>query len=426
MAAATNWIPNRNNTNMNARRETTAKPIATRIFQMVMLGNVAGLIIILGFAWWSLELLESTSIEQDRRSEIEYFQQYGDKTKPHHSQSSQMITVFQPTHQHNKDELPVIFRNIQIPFEGEIEFLGQDYSVITYSLPEGTLYIAESLKLFEQREETLICSILILALIIFVTSLALAYTASRKISRPILGFTQQLDRLQLGSNSISIPEEFEDAELNQIAHAVNTLIQQLEENLQREKALVSMASHELRTPVAVILGAAGVIESRGQLSPDDQVTLQRIITAAHDMGDNIRSLLALVRKTREAEPDKPVDLAALLGSLCDNYALENPANANRLHFEQATANTMRTTDKTIVRILLHNLISNALSHTHGQVRVVLRDDSIDIIDQGNMWNGSHGSGLGLYIVNLACEALGWRTQDLPHDNNHCIRVCFGP
>lgn len=425
MVAATNSTPNRNNNQMNTPL-TTARPIAARIFQMVMLGNVTGLIIVLGFAWWSLELLESTSIEQDRRSEIEYFQHYGDKTKPHHSQSSQIITVFQPIGQQNREELPVIFRDIPVPFEGEIEFLGQDYSVVTCKLPEGMLYIAENLRLFEQREEKLISSILVLALIIFLTSLALAYSASRRISRPILGFTQQLDQLQTGSNSVVIPENFEDAEVNQIARAVNTLIRELEDNLKREKALVSMASHELRTPVAVILGAAGVIESRGQLSPEDQVTLQRIINAAHDMSDNIRSLLALVRKTREAQSEKPFDIASLLISLHDNYSLENPANAPRLHIEQATSQTTLSADKTIVRILLHNLISNALSHTHGEVRVILRDCSIDIIDEGNAWSGSQGSGLGLYIVSLACEALGWRTEVAPHGDKHSTRISFKP
>jgi signal transduction histidine kinase len=412
----------------------TPKPIASRIFQIFLLGNLVSLVILLAFAWWALETLESTAIESDRRIELDHFQHYGDKTKPHRITLSQQISIFQPKGIADPEALPIVFQNIPVPFQGEVEVLDRGYSVITYAFPEGTLFLAKDLRQFEEQEKTLIISVLVLALIITFASVALAYFASRKISGPIARFTDSVGDLKSGNSIVRIDQTFPDTELNQIAIAVNTLIEQIDNGIKHEKNFIAMTSHELRTPIAVVLGAVNVLEKRGNLGEEDQKTLQRIKNAINEMSENTQALLSLVRASKNHLNRDAFDLAELIRKLCDNHIAENPAFARRLAFHVETASTQIHSDPVLVRILVHNLISNALRHTTGPVVIRQHADRLEIHDQGeaigmltritDAQEIPASAGLGLYIVRLACEALGWPMTLTNHAPGNHIQLWF--
>src|SRR3546814_11487550 len=82
-------------------------------------------------------------------------------------------------------------------------------------------------------------------------------------------------------------------------------------------------------------------------------------------------------------------------------------------------------DATMVRMLLRNLIQNALQHTTRQIQIHIRADSIDIADQGGgltadqraalsgtldlVREGSSFDGVALYIVTyITCGESAWR------------------
>ena len=169
------------------------------------------------------------------------------------------------------------------------------------------------------------------------------------------------------------------------------------------------------------------------MGADDAKTLQRIIQAAEEMSANIRTLLALMRQGSEDMQLENFSLGELLEQLCHSYTMENPANATRLHFSRPEQDVRLAADKALVRMLLHNLISNALGHTEGSVTISLHPSHIEVRDQGGgadilLTPPSHdpklASGLGLYIVNLACQKLGWRVEVTPSSAGTSIRVTF--
>lgn len=408
--------------------------ISSRIFKIVLFGNLLVLILILGLSWFALENLEETVIEIDRQSELEYFQKYGDKSQPHEIHTSRMIRIFQPHHQKSNDTLPIVFQGIPIPFAGEVDAAsGGYYNVITHDFPEGIFYLAKNLSVFEEHEERAIFIMVVLFFVLVLFSLILSFVASKKISRPIINFSLEIDSFKNNIDSHVIRTDFVDSELNDIAIAINRLLVQIENATERERKLIAMASHELRTPVAVISGAADVMKNRGTLTADNEVTLDRIIMAAKEMKDNIHSLLYLAKKTSVTKIPETFTLSGLIFDLIESYRFEAPDSLKRLDLNFPASENPVCADKALVRMLLHNLLSNALNHTQGQVTVAFNDGYLDIIDEGNQSEPAaipssdfskpdNATGLGLYIVHLASETLGWRYESLRVDNKSLVRI----
>ena len=70
-------------------------------------------------------------------------------------------------------------------------------------------------------------------------------------------------------------------------------------------------------------------------------------------------------------------------------------------------------------MLLKNLISNALNHNQGVITITLTKRYLEVRDQGisqkadlieNAPKIERSTGLGLYIVTLICEHLGWQFE----------------
>ncbi len=391
------------------------RSIATRTFHIVLLSTLLSLCLSLGFAWWGLENLELTMLEAENQTEIEYFHEYGDKSTPQRVNTAQMISLYLPNNLIDHEELPLIFRGLSVPYQGEVELLGTDYIVITHAFPEGRFYIAKNLQLFEEREEALIINVLILSTTICMIAFLLALLASRNISRPIVQLTTQLRQLDSVANHARLRESYQDSELKQISSAINHYLQRLDESIKRERSLISMASHELKTPIAVVLGATHVLESRNQLEANDQKTLRRIKDAAQDMSNNISALLNLARQTQEA-PTDTVCWSELLDSIHQGYQLQDAKLASRLTFIRENSKNEITSNQALVKMLLHNLINNALNYTQGNVVVHLDDTTLTITDQGAGFTDSpenaqpQSSGLGLFIVNLICRQLHWNYE----------------
>lgn len=403
--------------------------LRTRVFRLTFFVNVLLSCLLLAFAWWGLEDLEQSVLISDKNAEMHYFNENADKTQPYKVITSQITAAFIPFGAEETETLPVLFNDIPVPFQGDLDFMDKEYFVVTEALPEGNYYLAKSLAVYEEREERLTFYTLSLVAFMVCCCFVLATIFSRRIANPTVQLEQHIMQLDTTDPEARLSTHYVDRELNEIATAINTMLHQIQSTAKRERSLISMASHELRTPVSVILGASRIIEKRKHLTAEDAKTLQRIIDAAEDMSSNIRALLAVVRQTPESLEIEDVQLVEMLEQLKSGYDLERESDSRRLILDLDQQNITIQADKALVRMLLHNLISNALSHTQGQVWVTLSPNSIHIEDQGTTQLDlpdyhSPGMGLGLYIVTLICERLGWTLDIGVSQQGHSIHINF--
>ncbi len=191
--------------------------------------------------------------------------------------------------------------------------------------------------------------------------------------RPLVDITRTADKIAAGDLSERIDTRDTASELGSLAKVLNRTFSRLQEAFTRQARFTADASHELRTPVAVILA-----EARGTLSrPRDiegyREALGVCAETAAGMGKLIDALLQLARlDSGENLPQRQrTALAPLIVS-----AIE-PLRDRRIVTDLADVHAF--VDPDLLRQVIVNLVSNALEYTPagGTVRVELCGGDVD-------------------------------------------------
>ncbi len=175
------------------------------------------------------------------------------------------------------------------------------------------------------------------------------------------------------------------------------MLASLEDSFRRERRFTSDASHELRTPVAVILAYAESLMADTSLPDAQRETVKTILNECRRMRRMIEQMLTL---TRAQEGRYPVTMEHIcLNDVLDGVqaALE-PIAADRsiaLHID-AESRIELTADQSLITQLLLNLTENAVKYGKdgGDVWVcALQDDDRSVITVSD-------NGIGINSENL--------------------------
>lgn len=220
--------------------------------------------------------------------------------------------------------------------------------------------------------------------------------------------------------------DFSHDEVGELARAVEAYRARLRAFVERERAFTADVSHELRTPLTVISGAVEVLLGDIQLADAQRARLTRIERAVHDMAEISGALLVLAREERAGEaPSAPCDVAEVLAEVAERhrYLLHNKPVELGLAIE---GRPQLAVDRTVLAILLGNLLRNAVAHTwQGRITLRVADGCVCVEDTGTgiaeselpkifqryyRGGGSAGAGIGLALVKRICDHYGWQIE----------------
>lgn len=186
---------------------------------------------------------------------------------------------------------------------------------------------------------------------------------NKKVLKPIADMAETAATLSANNLSDRISVEGAKNELKDLALVINGMLDRIELSYNSQKQFVSDASHELRTPIAVIQGYVGMLERWGKTDKD---VLDEGITAisqeAASMKELVERLLFLARHDKktlmlEMEIFDPLEVmsevhreARLLSSV-HRFSL-NPAQNARING-----------DKSMIKQLMRILVDNAIKYT---------------------------------------------------------------
>lgn len=261
-----------------------------------------------------------------------------------------------------------------------------------------------------------------------------SYFLAKLALRPIDHITETAVSLGAGNLSRRITGIESRDEVGRLAGAFNGMLARLEGSFQREKQFTSDASHELRTPVSVIMAYA---ENLAAHAPDQETKAQAaaILTESRRMHSIIAQLLALTRGY-EGKYRLERENIFLRDMVSDVLAeLTEEAEANEIDLvEQVPADMILSADQSLMTQLLLNLVENGIKYgktggmvavsaleQDGHILLTIQDDGIGIGEKdlprifdrfyrADQARDRSGSGLGLSIVKWIVELHGWEIQ----------------
>ena len=219
---------------------------------------------------------------------------------------------------------------------------------------------------------------------------------SRRELENLTGELEKIDAKHLDSR-IDLPAT--QKELRSLAQAINEMMDRVNQAYGAQMRFVSDASHELRTPIAVIQGYAALLDRWGK---DDPEALQESIDAirgeAASMERLVEQLLFLARGDNDSQPVKQerVDLTALAGEVLREEEMIHPQRVFLPRWEEEPVAVYA--DPGLVKQVLRILIDNALKYSPPEGKIYLR------VTQST----------GYARLTVQDEGMGIPPQDIPH------------
>ena len=194
--------------------------------------------------------------------------------------------------------------------------------------------------------------------------------------------------------------------------------------LTREHQFLRNASHELRTPIAVLRTNMDLLERlRLDFGDQEKAVYPRLRRAVDDIHQLTETLLWLSRKEETMPEPENVSIGEMVDELVreNRYLLKGKDVDLWLDIAAARA----TLPAVAVRIALGNLIRNAFQYTgRGSVEILVAQDAVTItnryraMEKVDSGGGDYGYGLGLMLVRQISEKLNLQYENRAIPGGH--------
>ncbi|MFT2089747.1 sensor histidine kinase [Paraglaciecola sp. 2405UD69-4] len=260
-----------------------------------------------------------------------------------------------------------------------------------------------------------------------------------KIAKPVESLKNWAKNLS-PKNVQDSPPDFSYQELNVLASLIQSSLISTHQSLEREQRFLSYASHEIRTPIAVIRSNVELLQRLNEKQPSSekqQLVLERIQRAGLTMSNLTDTLLWLSRNEQLNVSPEPLDLERIIKQACIDleYLLKGKQVEITVESEAHQVHTIAVA----CHIVINNLIRNAYQHTqHGQIVVKQSGSRVTIINSNSKENNPQktvdsngkpisfgsGYGLGLQLSEKIVEHHGWLYEKTNGEEYYQVVVDF--
>ncbi|WP_175597312.1 ATP-binding protein [Peristeroidobacter soli] len=175
------------------------------------------------------------------------------------------------------------------------------------------------------------------------------------------------------------------SEVRPLVDSFNRLLARLEEAVHVERRFIVDAAHELRTPLAVLLGQAQVAR-RARTLEDARPVLDQLMRGAERSARLSQQLLHSARIERPADPQTPIELADIITMLIQDFEMTATQKEQSISVHVEPGLVRGNLDE--IGILVSNVLDNALRYAgrggHVAVRCVREGNTLrlEVLDDG--------------------------------------------
>jgi two-component system, OmpR family, sensor kinase len=253
---------------------------------------------------------------------------------------------------------------------------------------------------------------------------------------PIEAMRRRASEISPSDDRKALPLPAAHDEVRRLGETLNQMLDRLRRAFERERRFVADASHELRTPVAVVKAELEAALRSGDYGPRVRDGLLAAIDECDRLSQLAEDLLVIARSTDGRLPLRPekLHLRSVLDSIRLRFA-DRADEQNRRIRVDAPDELVVHADPLRIRQALGNLVDNALRHGAGEIvlgaRPVDAGVTLDVADQGSGFSADivdqafqrftrgdpartrGGAGLGMAIVREIAEAHGGWSAIVP-------------
>lgn len=278
----------------------------------------------------------------------------------------------------------------------------------------------------ELLRSSLVVSVPLVALIV-----GLGYYIARQSLRPIENLNRQLQSVNPGTlgRKVELPEG--DEQFRSLTRHLNDMLARLERSFLEMSEYAAKVAHELRTPITILRHK--VEQSQGKIDPDMAEDFQEeLLRLNHVVEQSL--LIAKAEQGRLAWRLDSVNLSDLVGELVKDFDLLATAQERRILLH-AEPGRVVATDAKYCKQILHALLTNALIHGRGDIRVRLlsRGQRISFVTMNEVRSTPTQSeltlGLGLRVVRALVgqqSTLRFRQHHGGRHHASCLSFPFEP
>jgi two-component system OmpR family sensor kinase len=262
---------------------------------------------------------------------------------------------------------------------------------------------------------------------------AVGYALATAGLAPVEAMRRRAAEVSLTGDEERMPLPAARDEIRRLGETLNAMLQRLRRSFERERRFVADASHELRTPIAVVKTELEGALRTGDYGPQVRDALVAAVEECDHLAQLAEDLLVIARAGDGRLPVRREDLAVrpLLESVREGFADRAGQQGRALHVD-APEDLHVSADPLRLRQALGNLVDNALRHGEGDIAIGavaasggvqlhvsdqgpgfgpdVAERAFERFARGDSARTRGGTGLGMAIVRAVAEAHGgWAT-----------------
>jgi heavy metal sensor kinase len=231
--------------------------------------------------------------------------------------------------------------------------------------PFGVLQVGQSMEDLHQTLHHIAEELVLPGIIFMVFSVIGSYWLASRALAPIHSLIRTARSIKGGNLSQRVPVPEARDELRFLAITLNEMLESLDHTFARQRRFVADASHELRTPVAVIRSTTDVALLHATTQQEYISVLSNVNSEAERLSKLINDLLALARgdegQTKfESEPVKLDQLVDIVAANAEPLAADHGITIQRGILEPVTI----LADEARLIQMVMNLVDNAILYTN--------------------------------------------------------------
>lgn len=290
-----------------------------------------------------------------------------------------------------------------------------------------------------RREKTFTIYLVSGMLFMILISVCVGWWLAGRVVAPIEELARRVFRASPEEDAETIAQGFSSDEIGQLAQVFSAYLKRMRAFTDRERNFTSDVSHELRTPLAIVQGVVELMEEDKHLECKQQERIARIGRVNSEMVNLTAALLLMSREYTDEAVVQACEVCEVVNVAVEmnRHLLSEKTSVNLV----CRAHPNIGVERTLLSIVVSNLIRNAFTHTpSGVVSITVEDNGLTVSDTGTgirgeeigkvfqqhfTGTGSTGSGIGLSLVKRICDRYGWRIIiDSPEGQGTSAQLIF--